>query len=489
MPQDVLQHIAFLVATDSVTELPRHLSSLLLTNTQVYHSLSVPNCPSLYASIFRATFDREGKLHQSLTDSALAAELLRRYRFLWRIRRHNASSSPTPEDLLAALRMVLENNGRNDAHLAAANFPDFMLSFVRECLAHQAEDLYQRSARCTITSLALWLLCLTITHKDIVSIPEAMRAELRKSLCFPIIYPTSAINFVPSSSCDVSSGIGELEPSSPAIILAFALNEVVPLLIPPHIPQTRAIAIESQRDGPTVEDFQACSNLKTPLFTETRRIAVSSSASDSILKALNEIELSRVLYSSYGLSAPSRRGHGGSLAGLWEGNFMLSSLTCEPKPTEQLPPAVLMNFNCLKPMQCAISEYLCFSPHLPLPEDHPLDLLAPAIRSGKLGYQRVSPGGSTSTQRNPLEALDVVILGEDHEQAWNGFRFAGRMRSDGVIVMRREPKDTDDREGLGSWVFEGRLRYGAAFVGKIRSGGTTVRGIFSLQKTDPTWQR
>ncbi|KAF9458699.1 hypothetical protein BDZ94DRAFT_1270035 [Collybia nuda] len=158
-------------------------------------------------------------------------------------------------------------------------------------------------------------------------------------------------------------------------------------------------------------------------------------------------------------------------------------------------------------MQCAISEYMCFSPHLPLPLDDPSDLnFGPVnllesedgfeIRSRKFGYEKYSPPSNTSAsvQRDPGQALDVVIMGEtlhDHEQAWGGFRFMGRIRPDGLISIRREPKNADDAH-LGIWIFEGRLRYGIALVGQLRSSMPTedcdtIRGIFSLHRISETW--
>jgi len=166
-----------------------------------------------------------------------------------------------------------------------------------------------------------------------------------------------------------------------------------------------------------------------------------------------------------------------------------------PKPTDPSSPLILGDFKCPKPMQCAVTEYLCFSPHLPLPSEYPIDQLEFAVNSRRFGYEKYHLGsdGVIRAQRNSTEALDIIILGKtlhDHEQAWNGYRFAGRVRSDGFIVMYREPKSPADR-GLGTWIFEGHLRYGAAFVGQWRSSIPTatcdLRGIFSLRKTDAAW--
>lgn len=77
-----------------------------------------------------------------------------------------------------------------------------------------------------------------------------------------------------------------------------------------------------------------------------------------------------------------------------------------------------------------------------------------------LGYEKhdVESSDTLKAQRDPSEALDILVVGEvvalrflslisahfeqtlpDHEQAWGGFRFAGRITPDGLIVVRREP--------------------------------------------------
>lgn len=154
-PHDILQHIAFLLAISSISDGPRHLLYLLLTSSKIYRSLSVHNYPHLYANIFRTTFDVDLRLHSRLTDSTLAVELLQRYRILGRSRRQDASA-PMPGELWAAFHMVLEDEGRNGRHLAAAGFPKFVLSLV--------DGLQQPEEDSQVGALSIWLLCLTLTH-------------------------------------------------------------------------------------------------------------------------------------------------------------------------------------------------------------------------------------------------------------------------------------------------------------------------------------
>ena len=120
--------------------------------------------------------------------------------------------------------------------------------------------------------------------------------------------------------------------SGAVIITTFALNEAVPLAIPPHLPPTRAIALATQRTGPTIEDFRSIANRKTPLFADVRRRFMSGLTSGmyiprSIHAALHDSELSRLLRTSYGvpdLPAAKRGCIPGSLSGVWEGSFMVT---------------------------------------------------------------------------------------------------------------------------------------------------------------------
>lgn len=165
IPRDVLQHIAFLLASSSVLEPPHHLINLLLTSSTIYRSLNISNCSHLYANIFRTKFDLVANIHGGLTDSALALELLRRCRVLGRAGRRDLSFNNSRQDLSAALRMILESRGLNKAQLSAAGFPEFILSFVRQHLSHDTNFYPSGRLKQDINALAIWLLCFTISHR------------------------------------------------------------------------------------------------------------------------------------------------------------------------------------------------------------------------------------------------------------------------------------------------------------------------------------
>lgn len=164
VPRDVLQYIAFLVATSSEQEPSRHLLNLLPTSSTIYHSLNIHTSPHLYASIFRTKFDAVTELHGRLTDSALAAEWVRRCRLLERVRRGSLEFENSHQDLWAALRMILENRGLNDAHLLTAGFSDFIMTFAN---AHLPRDttMTLSSLQYEISALVTWLLCFTLSHR------------------------------------------------------------------------------------------------------------------------------------------------------------------------------------------------------------------------------------------------------------------------------------------------------------------------------------
>lgn len=60
------------------------------------------------------------------------------------------------------------------------------------------------------------------------------------------------------------------DPAGAAIQLVFAFEETgISLQIPPHLPETRALANASFRTGPTKEDFLALASYRTPLHSDS----------------------------------------------------------------------------------------------------------------------------------------------------------------------------------------------------------------------------
>jgi len=132
LPQEVLEHIAYFVATECLVGPPSGLPHLLSTCRTIYQRLSFDNNPVLYARIFRYKFDCQAamrRLGSRMTDSGtLANELRKRCTFLKLIRKRFGARAERPEkhggppdllhDLLwLAYLMMLENDGKNEQQL------------------------------------------------------------------------------------------------------------------------------------------------------------------------------------------------------------------------------------------------------------------------------------------------------------------------------------------------------------------------------------
>lgn len=163
IPHDILQHIAFLAASSNELEPPGDLLRLLLTNSTIERSLNVDASPSLYANVFQAKFDFIPRLHGQLADSTLAAEYVLRCRLLRRARYRDVSlSADVVLELWSALRMVLEDKGRNDAQLHAVGFTEFIVCFA---LVHISGGRAKSSPAYEIHALTIWLLCLALSRR------------------------------------------------------------------------------------------------------------------------------------------------------------------------------------------------------------------------------------------------------------------------------------------------------------------------------------
>lgn len=132
IPQEILERIAFFIATAEFLGPPKGILSLLLINHTIYSHLSPISNPHLYGRIFEAKFDivhatrRLGS--NALVAGALSDELQRRCIFLTRIRRRSdskilrsslfAQDEDAVRDLLwTAYLLMVENDGKNAEQL------------------------------------------------------------------------------------------------------------------------------------------------------------------------------------------------------------------------------------------------------------------------------------------------------------------------------------------------------------------------------------
>lgn len=137
IPAEILEYVAFLVATDRFLGPPADLIPLLLTSQAIYAAISPSNNPHLYSSIFEAKFDvalaRKRLGSMALTADVLTQELKRRLLLLKRIQGMDSALTPgaseetTHDILLTGYLMMLEDQGKNRDQLEKyAKLPDWL---------------------------------------------------------------------------------------------------------------------------------------------------------------------------------------------------------------------------------------------------------------------------------------------------------------------------------------------------------------------------
>lgn len=119
------------------------------------------------------------------------------------------------------------------------------------------------------------------------------------------------------------------DPSFAAINLIFAFKEADGVEIPLHLPETRAIANNMQRVGPTMDNFRDLQSYQSPLFADRpsdakktvsnlfKNAAYSSDHNLIFSQAqVHPNDITTLDFSVYPYVP-------GSLSGLWEGTFMV----------------------------------------------------------------------------------------------------------------------------------------------------------------------
>jgi hypothetical protein len=133
IPQEIIEHIAYFVATDSFLGPPSSLLPLLLVNRQINSWTSIVTNHHLYARIFTYKFDTAAPLarlgEETLVSQAFAEELKRRCIVLKRLRARIDSTTHARhanEDnlklsihdvLFTSYILMLENDGKNAVQL------------------------------------------------------------------------------------------------------------------------------------------------------------------------------------------------------------------------------------------------------------------------------------------------------------------------------------------------------------------------------------
>ncbi|KAF9555738.1 hypothetical protein CPC08DRAFT_726190 [Agrocybe pediades] len=525
IPCDILQHIAFLCSLTTVFAPPVDVLHLLLTSRTFYRSLNFRDAPYLYADIFCTKFDAQVSVRRygtRWTDSALAAELMRRCRLLRRAQRLDFSPAGLVEDLWTALWMLLESDCLNRKQLNRARFSEFILG-----LAHR--ELSASSVSSSMKHIIVCLLSLTLRRQTILGMSKKDRDELY-GLVFPFIFSPQQPSKPPQVSAYQKTQLAMTPNSATAAInLASAILESTPMRIPYHLPETRAIAIATQRSGPTQEEYKAVVAYETLLqadFAEEQQQQDDDYSSSSTLSERcpdhpyamsgtpsgfsrhNDLAYAEILRSL-------DPGHGssnvfsytpGTMTGLWEGifrtapspkNCLIASASSTPSPSPAL--------GFTKPFQCCLVEYICSGHTESLSAEsegdileHPLcfpNLLDPKssfeLQIAGRKYRRYSPGDEVRRCHVPSHN-DILMLGqtlEGHAEAWGGYKFFGKVQTDGHLFLKREAKDTASPNG--KQIFEGHLPLLTMVVGRWRFVSENIlpgQGIFSLVKSRNGWK-
>ncbi|KAH6912065.1 hypothetical protein BKA70DRAFT_1266451 [Coprinopsis sp. MPI-PUGE-AT-0042] len=527
IPYDVLLQVALFAASDASLGPPSALPSLLLTNKRMFRDLSVDASPQLYASLFHRHFDPPKFFPTArgiVPATTLAREYVARYKVLRRSRLASWRDEEFLDDMRCALRMVCESEGLNEVHLAAHNFPTSLLVL--------AETRLPGGGASEAKSLIVWLLSLTLSRADIALISvERLDRILSLLHGFVVTSTTASQNHWfpdlttffrhpiaaspihrsrhlvhPSQTAQaLAHHFSAVQPCFAAMTVIFALQEMCPVAIPPHLPLTRAIALANNLNGPTQEDMHEFQSFRTPLFADAIPRNPFTGTFTIPGRCLSHDPGFQSIFGAEGEVAHPYRP--GAFAGLWKGSMMY----CKSDNSDE------KEFFNRRPIEVLVKAYHCFAPRqaLPLSNDEkgfnsfpfqPWDMqnvedlqaLLEQHHYVEVTHNTNGSGSSdlptrqlpTSPVFNPSsEIVDTILFGEttdDYDQAWKGFRYLGRVHKDGLVLLKRKPKQAAE-DYLGVNLFEGRLRFGRTLVGRWRhSDDTTARGIFALATDLPS---
>ncbi|KAF8816959.1 hypothetical protein BYT27DRAFT_7075863 [Phlegmacium glaucopus] len=550
IPRDILQLIAFLSSSSSVFDAPIEIQRLLLTSSYIYQSLHIHAAPHVFAQIFHTKFDTAAlfrRYSSSLTHSLLATELSNRCRLLQRARRMDFSPINLMQDLWTALFLIVESDGLNELQLFNSNFPSFILGLARDKL-HNSQTTNCRTEQ-ALQHVILLLLCFSLPRQVILDMSKEERDELY-GLIYPFIFmpsrksqspfqtdqscPACPASFNDCSCPDPGNSLCHELPTFytylgrqvirfpdtcfAAVNLAFVIHETRQLKVPYHLPENRAIANATQRTGPTKDDYKAMLCYKTPLFADYLTSTDEPSfdfSFDPRRSMSHDLEFGSLLGTSGGAKCLDTFVYTpGTMTGVWEGIYQTVDMPAR-NMRRSIPINPTTEGGFIKAMQFALTEYICVSSE---EQDGALD---DDIHAFPFNFFHKQAGGSEITvgsrryQKYPATASNpncpecVIIVGQvrnilsylhitladtldDHDQAWSGYRFTGRMHKDGLLVLKREAKTTGSTDG--TWFFEGRLHFGSVIVGRwwinhsLDNSLNWRHGIFSLGKVVDKWK-
>ncbi|KAF9221738.1 hypothetical protein BS17DRAFT_736882 [Gyrodon lividus] len=477
IPQEVLEHIAFFTATQSLVGPPLDLLPLLRICRSIYQSLSLEANPYLYARVFKYKFDTRAAIRRLgphvNAPQVLANELRKRWMYLKLMRARSGSriwsagpnpSSPAPIDLLwLAYLMMLENDGKNEQQLRDyANMDCWLMEYwFDEEGTSSATRMILRGTwppEDEKNSIAMWLFwfmlrpdfaqqSLTKYHRMTTVLKLTALAANRYAICQP-----SWAEFVPEPQGTTSSTLVthfsetyRLKPptlASPAILSSLAMRILAPRRevssAGSHLPQAPAsLPLSTRRSEEWDSDWHRCVNL-------------------------GQANYCRTLSGAYIL---------GSIEGVWEGLFTYMEFTAYSSLLSAGAPPV--PYDSLVPQHCQtwkLREYYLSELDLmgetiqPLGSGDPLKAYFPSgTRMQELSdsVEVREPGKEevlhywrpSHTASHQSKVIDIIVRGEGHS-AWGQFNIYGRVRPwDGFISFCKEYVAGD----RGRWLYRGYL--------------------------------
>ncbi|KAG2130357.1 hypothetical protein DEU56DRAFT_467515 [Suillus clintonianus] len=550
-PAELLEQIILITTRQHHQGPPSALRSLRLTCRMSNNALSPQSNSYLYFMLFMDRFSPWRQFpggHFAVHN--IEHELRKRFRALQRIRRGDITDPEILESLSTIYIMILEDDGRNWDQLLWAQLPSFMTRFLRERLMVGSETNNGWPTENEVNVLAVsifWLMSCTESIRDETDELRREFVELLSPYSFAgFRYPCFTgieYNFCPSENSRktvTTSAHGAYPPNRPvsitinyfgrlipfnlpplapyAILVHFSRLETRPLMIPPHLPETRAVAVANGISGPTKEDIVYFNTRCKTHFPGT----MYGNNFDTLLKSRrHDPDWTRSIRDPLYRSPSSLPGQyiPGTISGRWQGSFiapyynvykdMLSS------PTAPSPFPTFGRF----PLYVTFRELYCYSPSIPLPLEENEGAFENAFLPIGCRWHETEAGieftgenmsfkayyslprqehldigfvGRTACESRPSAhgVFDVIITGVTEDRyaaAWGGYRYMGRIRpSDGLIVLLREPLNPQMVE-LGRALFRGYIVSSRNFVGRWKFISSAVHpaeweSIFSLCK-------
>ncbi|KAL0952617.1 hypothetical protein HGRIS_006868 [Hohenbuehelia grisea] len=492
MPHEVLEHIAFFVATETFLGPPTPVVPLVSACRLLNSCLSITHNHLLYARIFAHKYDILPALRrfgaQQPSPSILAAELQRRCFFLNRMRRRlDSLTNSTLADnsnenvrsvLWTAYLMMLENDGKNEEQLRGYGRIDEWLHeyWFSEGGASGSVSAIKANnwpSNTEQTSLAMWLFWFLLKPEKyldnasswkVVNVLKIFALAAHK---YNLTSP-SWIEFVPKphlgSSKNTMYYLGS-HPLTPPPLAAPAILSFLTL-------------VNKMLESPSTLGYAAVTRPSiSPSLGPCRSLEWECEWGRCI--SLGQAYFNKFLTDSY---------KPGSVEGVWEGMFTYTEFTAYSALLSGAPPPVLEKSMVVRHRQTwKLREYHLLSADPshsdsgiemdsdnvdPIPAGDPLRSYFPTgthisehpgwieVRESRdkppLLYHRAASarvGANDADCKGQSCVLDVIITGEGHS-AWGQFNLVGRIRPcDGFISLCKEYVDGD----RGRWLYRGYL--------------------------------